>query len=301
MKIEHLRLFVSVCEQKSISKAAGQAYLSQQSLSTILKHMENELGMKLLYRTNRGIETTEEGKSFWQYCQQIITLYDQFISENKQDILHSEVVKFYTTSAISRIFPDIFEQRFLNKYTLSLYERSNEELRRYVVQKKPGVILLSLREENLAKLGEERKRALHKIGMEGTSICFCHRNAPFLSHISATNLTNLLADRQLISVASDTENDKTMRYTANKTVRVNDMAAYKKLLKNHDAIGLISGTLYYKYFDPEEYLILEQNKIEQLGYYLVCNLGITEEEQLLEKALIRFFEQTFSVSNYSAK
>lgn len=294
MKIEHLRLYISICELKSISKAADRAYLSQQSLSTMLKHMENELGMQLVYRTNRGIEMTEEGESFWQYCLRIVRLYDQFIEENKHNILSSEVVDLYATSSISRFFPVIFEKRFLGKYSLSINERTNEELRKYILQKKYGVILISVKESNLAGLKEMALGALHKVGFEDTSFYVCRQEEPIAHRALSTDQPEIWADKQMITLTSDLENEKGLRMKADKVLRVNNLEAYRKLIDSGQVIGVMPETLYYKYFADNQYRVLRKKKIEPLGYYLVCNLGKTVESKRLENELVAFFENAFS-------
>lgn len=40
--------YIAVCEEMNISKAAGKLFISQSSLSTMLKTLENELGINCL-------------------------------------------------------------------------------------------------------------------------------------------------------------------------------------------------------------------------------------------------------------
>lgn len=57
-----LRAFVAVAEQGSFSRAAEQLGLSPSSLSTIIRTIEERLGVRLLHRTTRSVALTEAGE-----------------------------------------------------------------------------------------------------------------------------------------------------------------------------------------------------------------------------------------------
>ena len=64
MELRVLRYFLAVAQEQSISGAAESLHLSQPTLSTQLKHLEEELGKQLFYRGTKGsrrIALTEEG------------------------------------------------------------------------------------------------------------------------------------------------------------------------------------------------------------------------------------------------
>ena len=78
MKIENIRLFLEVVQLGSINKAAEKLYISQQSLSTIMKNMEAELGVELLVRNHKGIALTADGEKFLACAQTIVSAFDEF-------------------------------------------------------------------------------------------------------------------------------------------------------------------------------------------------------------------------------
>ena len=55
MELRVLQYFLAVAREQSISKAADSLHLSQPTLSTQLKHMEEELGKQLLIRGDKRI------------------------------------------------------------------------------------------------------------------------------------------------------------------------------------------------------------------------------------------------------
>ncbi|MGE4484126.1 MAG: LysR family transcriptional regulator [Oscillospiraceae bacterium] len=61
MDTKELLNFKTVCEFNSISEAARKLFITPQGLGKSIQHLERELNTKLLIRTPRGIELTEDG------------------------------------------------------------------------------------------------------------------------------------------------------------------------------------------------------------------------------------------------
>ncbi len=77
MELRVLQYFLAVAREQSISKAADSLHLSQPTLSTQLKHMEEELGKQLLIRGTKGsrkVLLTEEGMILRKRAEEILDL-----------------------------------------------------------------------------------------------------------------------------------------------------------------------------------------------------------------------------------
>ena len=68
------RLFYCVANCNTISKAAELLYISQPAVTQGIKKLEDQIEGKLFYRTNKGIELTEEGKRLYQYIEKSIQI-----------------------------------------------------------------------------------------------------------------------------------------------------------------------------------------------------------------------------------
>ncbi len=62
MRIEYLQYFLEVCRTKSMSTAARNLHVAQQTVSMAVKALEDEWNLTLLERTNRGVSVTAAGE-----------------------------------------------------------------------------------------------------------------------------------------------------------------------------------------------------------------------------------------------
>ncbi|PTJ75003.1 LysR family transcriptional regulator, partial [Staphylococcus kloosii] len=72
MDIRQLKYFIAVVQNQGYSRAAEALYLSQSTLSKVVKNLEDELNTTLIDRSNHKIELTESGKVVYQQGLQII-------------------------------------------------------------------------------------------------------------------------------------------------------------------------------------------------------------------------------------
>jgi DNA-binding transcriptional LysR family regulator len=86
MTLQQLKYVVKTLECGSISRAATQLYISQPSLSSAIKELENELKIIIFKRSSKGITLSSEGVEFLSYARQIIEqteLLEQHYKETK--------------------------------------------------------------------------------------------------------------------------------------------------------------------------------------------------------------------------
>jgi DNA-binding transcriptional LysR family regulator len=81
MQIESLKFFFEVASVKSISKVAKSSLISQSALSQQIQRLEDNLGYKLLERSNRGVELTEAGQIVEKYAKNVLLTYDNMIED----------------------------------------------------------------------------------------------------------------------------------------------------------------------------------------------------------------------------
>ncbi len=86
MDIRHIKYFLAIAEERSISRAAKRLYISQPPLSQQLRALEEELGVRLFERTTRSLEITDAGRVFRERALQIVELMDSTVKEVKDSV-----------------------------------------------------------------------------------------------------------------------------------------------------------------------------------------------------------------------
>lgn len=76
MTLQQLRYAIGVARSSSFSEAATKLFVSQPSLSTAIRELEQEIGIDVFARTNRGVSVTVEGAEFLGYARQVIEQAD---------------------------------------------------------------------------------------------------------------------------------------------------------------------------------------------------------------------------------
>jgi len=79
--LDAMRYFLMVSEERSISKGAARAHISQSALSQTIQKLEEDLGYPLMVRSNRGISLTGAGEIVRKYAETITRGYDRMLEE----------------------------------------------------------------------------------------------------------------------------------------------------------------------------------------------------------------------------
>lgn len=71
MNFRQLEYFAAVAEARSISRASRELHVAQPPISRQIALLEDELGVQLFLRSNKGIELTEAGRCLYQQSEQM--------------------------------------------------------------------------------------------------------------------------------------------------------------------------------------------------------------------------------------
>ena len=81
MEFKQLESFAAVVRLNSFTKAAESLYISQPTISTHIRALEEELGTRLIMRTTKNIDVTPEGMKLFEYAVNILELRDRMVQE----------------------------------------------------------------------------------------------------------------------------------------------------------------------------------------------------------------------------
>ena len=109
MELKHLKSFLAVAERLSFIRAAEHLHLSQPALSSQIQHLEDELGVKLLYRTRRIVRLTPEGEVFVEEARATLARADRAMERvrkaSRGEVGHLRIA--FVSSAALEIVPRI--------------------------------------------------------------------------------------------------------------------------------------------------------------------------------------------------
>ncbi len=127
MHLDTLKCFLYIVEEKSISKAAIKAHISQSAASQMLSKLEEDFGYALLNRSNKGVSLTDRGEIALKYIQKIIKHYNQMQLELKNFDANSNHITITGTPSLASYSLPCMLYRIKKKfpeYQFSLGEKS---------------------------------------------------------------------------------------------------------------------------------------------------------------------------------
>ena len=106
MDLRLLEYFLESARQESINKAAEVIHISQPTLSRQLAQLEEQLGVQLFVRGNKGIKLTNEGVLFKRRAQEILDLVGKTEDElrsQEQELEWTITIGCGETKAVARL------------------------------------------------------------------------------------------------------------------------------------------------------------------------------------------------------
>ena len=83
-RLEAMQIFVRVAELASFTRAANSLGLPKASVSTAVQQLETALGARLLQRTTRRVEMSQDGRAFYERCKDLLVDMDELQSMFQQ-------------------------------------------------------------------------------------------------------------------------------------------------------------------------------------------------------------------------
>lgn len=141
MNLRDLRYLVAVDDLRSFIQAADQCCISQPTLSTQIKKMEDALGVQIFERTNKKVLPTELGVQIIASARRILLEVDtiQNLAENAQDPLAGNFRLGAFPTLSTYIFPAL----------VSKIKQAIPKLRLILVEEKTDMLLAQLKHGQL--------------------------------------------------------------------------------------------------------------------------------------------------------
>lgn len=155
MNINQMKYIIEVANSSSMREAATKLFVSQPALSTSIHDLEDELGILIFERNNKGIRLTEEGREFVIYAKKAVGQYqiaeDRFLGKNRNREIFSVSTQHYSFAIKS--FTNMMKRFELERYNFSIHETRTNEVLDYVrdLKSEVGIVSYSGANESLIK------------------------------------------------------------------------------------------------------------------------------------------------------
>ncbi len=141
MNLRDLRYLVAVADFHSFIQAADHCFISQPTLSTQIKKLEDNLGVRIFERTHKKVLPTELGEQIITSARRILLEIDaiQQIASNAQDPLSGDFRLGAIPTLSTYIFPGLVPK----------IKQALPKLRLILIEEKTDILITQLREGQL--------------------------------------------------------------------------------------------------------------------------------------------------------
>ena len=294
MKLQQLRYVVKVAECGSITEASRRLFVSQPSITASIRDLENEMGVHIFERTNKGVIVSEEGETFLGYARQVLDQADLLEGKYKgtsEQVPHFSVSCQHYSFAVNA-FVDVIREFDAARYDFTLREEQTHEIIEDVAHMKSELGILYLSEHNREVI--ERMLAANELVFEGlfcaTPHVFVCADHPLADHASVT-LEDLEA-YPFLSYEQGSYNsfyyseELTSTFERRKNIRVRDRATLFNLAMGLNGYTVCSGVISHELNGPGIISIpLDVDEYMEIGIITRKNTTLTRYGQAYIEAI----------------
>lgn len=288
MKLQQLRYVVKVAECGSITEASRRLFVSQPSITASIRDLENEMGVHIFERTNKGVIVSEEGETFLGYARQVLDQADLLEGKYKgtsEQVPHFSVSCQHYSFAVNA-FVDVIREFDAARYDFTLREEQTHEIIEDVAHMKSELGILYLSEHNREVI--ERMLAANELVFEGlfcaTPHVFVCADHPLADHSSVT--LEDLEDYPFLSYEQGSYNsfyyseELTSTFERRKNIRVRDRATLFNLAMGLNGYTVCSGVISHELNGPGIISIpLDVDEYMEIGIITRKNTTLTRYGQ----------------------
>ncbi len=168
MTLQQLKYVVEIVESGTMNEAAKRLFVSQPSLSSAIKDLEEELGIIIFRRSNKGISLSREGTEFLSYARQVVEqagLLEARYLNTKKMRQHFSISSQHYSFAV-KAFVSLIMQYGYDEYEFTLRETRTYEIINDVKcsRSEIGILYLSnFNQKVIQKLIDDNKLEFHPL------------------------------------------------------------------------------------------------------------------------------------------
>ena len=170
MTLQQLHQVITIAESRSMNEASRKLFVSQPNLSAVVRELEEETGITIFIRSNRGIVLTPEGEEFIGYAKQVVEQYhlleSRYISSASKKKF-SVSMQHYTFAV--NAFVELVKQFGMDEYEFAVHETKTHQVIEDVRNFKSEIGILYVNDFNRKVL----TKMFHEYGLEFHELLNC--------------------------------------------------------------------------------------------------------------------------------
>lgn len=251
MTLNQLKYVIALSKENSMNEAARKLFISQPSLTSAVKSLEQEIGFNLFLRNKTGISLTAKGSEFLGYAKSVVEQYDildaKYVSKSNIKRTFHVSMQHYTFAV--NAFIEVIRQYGMDQYEFEIHETKTYEVIENVRSQKSEIGVLYLNDFNRVIL----QRIFHESGLEFTPLFDC-------SIYAYMSKKNPLAEKKIITLQELEQypclafaqgdynsmyysEEVLSNYEYKRLVRANDRATLLNLMVGINGYTLCSGII----------------------------------------------------------
>ncbi|MCY6355345.1 LysR family transcriptional regulator [Clostridium sp. ZS2-4] len=275
MTLTQLKYAITISDTNSMNEAARLLFIAQPSLSAAIKDLEEEIGIELFKRTNKGVIVTPEGKEFLGYARQVVEQYQlvksRYIEKKNVKKKFSVSMQHYTFAV--NAFVEMVKQFGMDEYEFAIHETKTYEVIEDVKNFKSEIGILYLNDFNrkvLTKLFNEYNLEFHEILQCGIYV-YMWKGNPLAGKLEIS--LEELEEYPCLSFEQGTYNsfyfaeEVLSTYEYKRLIKANDRATLLNLMVGLNGYTLCSGII-CEGLNGSDYcaIPLKSDEIMTIGY-----------------------------------
>ena len=251
MKLEWIRCFNEAAQTGSISRAAQNLFITQPAATKMIHSLETELEETLLIRTGAGVTLTEQGTIFLKFCQQVLQVYDGYLSEKdfyRETSAYSGVLELAVSSLLLQTYYDAIVERLNHCFPQLKLRFTEADMANYetIILKDPKICGLILTSDGTPM---QNSAALISQELYACPIVLCASRHSRYAAMSEVQLNQNLPSENMVAIAGGKQNIYT-NFDSHDLYTTNLDIVRKRLLYNEDAYVMMAENIAAHTFHP---------------------------------------------------
>lgn len=251
MTLQQLKQVLAVADCGSMNEAAKRLFIAQPSLSAAVRDLEDEIGIEIFLRSNRGIVITPEGEEFLGYARQITEQYqlmeEKYLHSSKRKKKFSVSMQHYTFAV--EAFIALAKEFGMDTYEFAVHETKTAEVIENVKNQKSELGIIYLNEFNSNVIGKIlRENSLEFVKLFDCRIYVYMSKSNPLAEKNVVNMEDL-ADYPCLSFEQGDKNsfyfaeEVLSTYDYKQVIKADDRATFLNLMVGLNGYTLCSGII----------------------------------------------------------